>query len=213
VRADLEYARRSLEALQVRAPSDGVVSILPNYRASSPMGSAQEFRAGDRAWPGAAILELPDLSSVHVAARLDESDRGRLSEGQEATVRVDAIPDREYRAAVTDLSVLARVDFSTWPPVKQFDLLMTFEDADDRLRPGMSASARIVVGRLSEMHLVPPQAVFVVDGRAVVYRFDGRSFVETPVDVLERSKEQAAIQGPVEAGDRVALVKPETEEP
>ena len=119
VRADLERAQRALAALQVKAPSDGVVSILPNYRASSPMGAAQEFRAGDRAWPGASVLELPDLSSVHLAARLDESDRGRLQQGQRATIRVDAIPDHDYQAEVTDLSVLARVDFSSWPPVKE----------------------------------------------------------------------------------------------
>jgi hypothetical protein len=36
------------------------------------------------AWPGAAIVELPDLSSVHLEARLDESDRGRLKASQEA---------------------------------------------------------------------------------------------------------------------------------
>jgi RND family efflux transporter MFP subunit len=209
VRVDLDHARRSFEALEVKAPADGVVSLLPNYRASSPMGSAQEFRTGDRAWPGAAILELPDLSSVHFSARLDESDRGRLSEGQEASIRIDAIPDREFQASVTDLSVLARIDFSTWPPVKQFDLLMTFEDPDDRLRPGMTASARIVVGRMPEMHLVPPQSVFIVDGRAVVYRFERRSFVETPVEVVKRSKDQAAVRGAVEAGDRVSLVRPE----
>ena len=51
---------------------------------------------------------------------------------------------------MTDLSVLARVDFSSWPPVKNFDLKLTFKDADARLRPGMSAMARIVVGRLHD---------------------------------------------------------------
>lgn len=211
VRADLDRARRSFEALQVKAPADGVVSILPNFRASSPMGSAQEFRAGDRAWAGAAILELPDLSSVHLLARLDEADRGHLQQDQPGTIKVDAIPDHEYQAQVTDLSVLARVDFSSWPPVKQFDLLLTFKDADARIRPGMSATARIVVGRLPEMLLVPPQAVFLVDGRAVVYRLEGRGFVATPVQVIKRSKEQAAIKGPIRTGDLVALTRPETQ--
>ncbi len=211
VRADLERAERALTALQVKAPADGVVSILPNYRASSPMGAAQEFRAGDRAWPGASVLELPDLSSVHLAARLDESDRGRLQQGQRATIRVDAIPDHDYQAEVTDLSVLARVDFSSWPPVKNFDLKLTFKDADARLRPGMSAMARVVVGRLPDMYLVSPQAVFLVDGRAVVYRLDRRMFVATPVEVVKRSKEQVAIKGAIRAGDRVALTRPDAE--
>jgi multidrug resistance efflux pump len=211
VEADLERARRSLAALQVQAPSEGVVSILPNYRASSPMGSAQEFRTGDRAWAGAPILELPDLSSVHLNARLDESDRGHLQAGQDATIKIDAIPERDYHASVTDVSVLARIDFSTWPPVKQFDLRLTFKDADAKIRPGMSAMAKVVVGRLPDMYLVPPQAVFLVDGRTLVYRLDGRKFVATPVEVVKRSKEQAAIKGPIGVGMRVALTKPETE--
>jgi RND family efflux transporter MFP subunit len=209
VRVDLERAEKSLAALEVRAPADGVVSILPNYRASSPMGSPQEFRAGDRAWAGAQVLELPDLTSVHLSARLEESDRGRLQQGQHATVRVDAIPDREYQADVTDLSVLARVDFSSgWPPMKNFDLTLTFRDADNRLRPGMSAMARIAAGRLPDMLLVPSQAVFLVDGRAIVYRLDRRSFVATPVEVVKRSKEQAAVKGPLRDGDRVATTRP-----
>ncbi len=53
-----------------------VLHELPSERAvGRPAG---EFREGDRAWPGATIMELPDLSSVHLEARLDEADRGRL---------------------------------------------------------------------------------------------------------------------------------------
>jgi HlyD family secretion protein len=211
VTADLERAQRSLAALEVQAPSDGVVSLLPNFRASSPMGAAQEFRTGDRAWAGAQILELPDLSSIHLNARLDESDRGHLQAGQDATIKIDAIPDHDYHASVTDVSVLARVDFSTWPPVKQFDLRLTFKDADAKIRPGMSATAKVIVGRMAEMYLVPPQAVFFVDGRTLVYRLEGREFVATPVEVVKRSKEQAAIKGPVGVGMRVALVRPDAD--
>ena len=210
VRADLARAEHALEALEVKAPADGVVSILPNYRASSPMAAAQEFRAGDRAWAGAQVLELPDLTEVHLEARLDESDRGRLQVGQRSTVRVDAIPDHEYAADVTDLSVLARVDFSSgWPPQKNFDLRLTFRDADKRLRPGMSALARIAVGRLSDMLLVPSKAVFLVDGRALVYRLQRGEFAAVPVDVVKRNKDQAAVKGPLRPGDRIALTRPE----
>ena len=87
------------------------------------MGNRQDFREGDRAWPGAAIVELPDLSSVHLTARLDEADRGRVEVGQAATVHLDAVPDRLYDSKVSKISMLARVDFSTsWPPTRDFDL-------------------------------------------------------------------------------------------
>ena len=87
------------------------------------MGAAPEFRQGDRAWAGAAILELPDLSSVHLLARLDESDRSRLKAGQAAAVRIEAVPGNDFKARIDSISMLARVDYQgTWPPPRNFDL-------------------------------------------------------------------------------------------
>jgi HlyD family secretion protein len=212
IQADIAQAERALASLQVVAPADGTVSILPNYRTSSPMGPSQEFRAGDRAWPGAQILELPDLTSVHLTSRIDESDRGQLKTGQTATVRVDAVPDREYQASVSHISVLARVDFSSgWPPSKNFDLKLALTDADVRLRPGMSAVARIAVGRIPDMILVPATAVFPAEGRLVVYRRGRRQFDEVAVEVVRRGREQVAVRGDIKPGDHVALVKPPAE--
>ena len=82
---DLERAQQGLAALVIKAPTAGVVNIMPNYRSGSMFGGEVEFREGDRAWAGAQVVELPDLSSIHLEARLDESDRGRLKVGQAAT--------------------------------------------------------------------------------------------------------------------------------
>ncbi len=210
--ADLERVNRSLSALQMIAPADGTVNILPNYRTSSPMAQAQEFRTGDRVPPMAPILELPDLTSVYLTARIDETDRGQLKSGLEATVRADAIPDREYVANVSDVSVLARVDFNSgWPPAKMFDLRLTFKDFDARLRPGMSAVARIPVGKLPNVLLVPAQAVLTLDGRPVVYVKRGGDFVPVDAQVIRRGRDQVALAGGVEVGEQVALVDPTAE--
>lgn len=212
VTADLTRATNALAALQMVAPADGTVNILPNFRTASPMAQAQEYRAGDRTPPMSQILELPDLTSVFLTARIDEADRGLLQNGLEATVRADAIPDREYIATVNDVSVLARVDFNSgWPPAKMFDLRLSFKDFDARLRPGMSAVARIPVGRLPNVLLVPAAAVFTVEGRPVVYIERRGDYVATDVQVIRRGRDQVALAGGVEAGDRVALTQPGAE--
>lgn len=209
VQADLDRANKSLGALEMIAPADGTVNILPNFRSATPMGGAQEFRPGDRTFPMAQVLELPDLTSVHLTARIDEADRGQLKPGLVATIRADAVPDREYTATITDVSVLARVDFNSgWPPAKMFDLKLTFSDVDNRLRPGMSAVARIPVGELKDVLLVPAEAVFNEGGRTVVYVARGRTYVPTRVQVIRRGREQVALSGGVAAGDRVTLVSP-----
>lgn len=209
IKADLERAEKAATALVATAPVDGTVNILPNYRSASMMGMPAEYRPGDKTYAGAPVLELPDLSSVFLVARLDEADRGRLRAGQDATIRADAVADREYKATLTDISLLARVDFSGgWPPTKQFDMQITFTNPDARLRPGMSAVARIGVGQIPDVIIVPAKAIFMDAGRPSVYRFNGREFVAVPVEVLRRDREQAAVKGALEHGDRIALVSP-----
>jgi HlyD family secretion protein len=209
IQADIDLAARGLASLQVKAPADGTVNILPNYRTSNGMGPSQEFKPGDRAWAGAQILELPDLSSVHLTSHIDESDRGQLKAGQTATVRVDAVPDRSYQGTISDISVLARVDFSSgWPPAKNFDLNMAIDDADARLRPGMSGVARIAVGKIPDQLLLPSGAIFPSEGRLIVYRRAGSGFDEVPVEIVRRGREQVAVKAALKAGDHVALVAP-----
>ncbi len=203
VQADLDAAVDAAGALRIVAPTDGTVHIMPNYRAAVSMGgmsSPPEYRAGDRTYAGASIMELPDLSSVFLVARIDEADRGQLVDGQAASIRVDAVADRDYRAIVSDISLLARVDFTGgWPPPKQFDLKLSFTDADDRLQTGMSAVARIEVGKIADVLLVPAAAVHVADGLTVVHVVTRSGVVAVPVDVIRRGRDEAAIAGEVAA--------------
>jgi HlyD family secretion protein len=209
---DLQRAERGLQSLQVKAPAAGMVNILPNFRSGSMFGGQQEFQEGDRAWPGAAILELPDLSSVHLEARLDESDRGRLKPQQDATVRIEAIPGAEFKARLDSISVLAKVDFTSgWPPAKNFDLNLVFLDIDPRMRPGMTAVARIATERVPDVVLVPSEAIFQRNGAPVVYKLAGSKFVETSVAITKRGKEQAIIESGVAPGDRIATRRPTPE--
>ena len=209
MRADLERAERSLAALQLKAPAPGVVNLMPNFRAGGPFGGEQEFREGDRAWSGANIVELPDTSTLYVATRLDEADRGRTRVTQKATLKVDAVPDREFAARVEDISVLARVDFSSgWPPPRNFDLKLAIDQRDPRLRPGMSATARVAVGTLPNVLLVPPEAIFVAEGKPVVYRWSRSRFEPVVVNVMRRGRDQVALASGVAPGEKVALRKP-----
>jgi HlyD family secretion protein len=209
---DLQRAERGLQNLELKAPAAGMVNVLPNFRSGSMFGGQQEFQEGDRAWAGAAILELPDLSSVHLEARLDESDRGRLQPQQDATVRIEAIPGKDFKARLDSISVLAKVDFSSgWPPAKRFDLNLVFLDVDAKMRPGMTAVARIATQRVADVVLVPSETIFQRDGAPIVYKLERSIFVETPITVRKRGKEQAIVDSGVTPGDRIASRRPQPE--
>jgi HlyD family secretion protein len=207
---DVDRTNASIEALILKAPADGIVNVLENPRSGGPFGGGVEFREGDRAWPGASILELPDLSTIRLEARLDESDRGRLKVGQVAAVKIEAVPGKDFTAKVNLISVLARVDFSSgWPPVRNFDLGLVLDERDPRIRPGMTATARIAADRMPNMTLVPAEAIFQKDGRPIVYKLNGSKFDEQTIEIVRRGREQAAVSAGVAVGDKLAARRPE----
>ena len=210
---DVDRTQASIDALHLLAPADGTVNILENPRSGGPFGGGGvEFREGDRAWAGASILELPDLSSIHLEARLDESDRGRLKVGQTASVKIEAVPGKDLSARVDLISVLARVDFSSgWPPVRNFDLGLILDEKDTRIRPGMTATARIAADRLPNVTLVPAEAIFQKDGHPIVYLLNGSKFDEQQIEIVRRGREQAAVSAGVNPGDKLAARRPEPE--
>jgi HlyD family secretion protein len=209
---DMAKARRQLDALRITAPVDGFITLLPNFRAGN-FDSPPPFREGDRAWAGASIAEVPDLSTLYASARVDEVERGRLSLNQPATVRLEALPDRQLAGHVSAISALAKADFSTWPPPRNFDVSIAVDDRDPRVRPGMTASIRVAVETLHDVLLVPVRAIFSKDGESVVYVLGRGAPERRVVDVGRRNQEQAVILHGLAAGDRVALSDPTVEAP
>lgn len=167
------------------------------------------FKAGDRAWEGAAIAELPDLSTMEISGRIDETQRGRVQVGQTATIKVDAIPDKEFTAKVASISEIASMDFSGgWPFPRNFTIKFTLANSDTRLRPGMSANARIAVDKVPSGIIIPAEAMFRKSGQSVAYVIRGSKFEERPIEVARRSGDQLLIAKGLQAGERVALRDP-----
>ena len=212
-RYDVADSERIVANLTMRAPAEGTVSLLPNTRAGAAFSrSAPEFKRGDRAWFGAAIAELPDLRTVQMNCRLDEVDRAKVQAGSGATVHADAISDRDFHGTIKEISAMAKPDFTTWPPVRNFDVVITLSDTDTRLRPGMNGSARLAVDQLRDVLIVPAPAVFQSGGASVVYlAARGGGFERRPVTIVRRNRDQAVVTGVAE-GQRIALKEPDVEE-
>jgi HlyD family secretion protein len=205
-RFDVEQAERQLGGLQIVAPVDGVVAIMPNWRSCCP---PPDFKPGDRAWPGQIIAEVPDLSTLRVTARLEEAQRGRMQPGQRVVVRADAVPDKEMVGKIGDISALARVDFSNWPPQRNFDMVVQIDQIDPRLRPGMNTTVRVATDRLPDAVLIPARALFEKAGRSVAYVQQPRGgWEERLVQIARRGQEQLVVREGVQPGERVALKDP-----
>ena len=197
---------RSLASLALRAPLDGVVALQNHWQ---PQGGPTPFKPGDRAWPGAAIAELPDPSTLKISARIEEAERGQLKVGQTGTVRVEAVPDGSFEGRIDTISPTASLDFNAgWPVPRNFTLEVGLENGDARLAPGMGAVVRVAVDRVADGIVIPSSAIFRKAGRTVAYLRRGSKFEETTVEVLRRSGDEALIGKGLQPGEQLALKDP-----
>jgi len=207
---DLEQSKGYLNLMQIKAPIDGIVNLKPNFRAQGSFGQATPpFKEGDNAWTGAEICEIPDLSQMYVDLKLEEVDRGKLKLGQQVKVRVDAIPDKEFTAEMDWISPIAALVFKGGAtPEKTFPARATLKNLDDRLRPGMSSTAEVIIERDPGVLLIPSRASFAHNGKPAVYIQSGKDFKIKQIQVGKQNDEDVIVGGGLNEGDVVALENP-----
>ena len=207
---DLKTAQDYLGMMQLRAPNDGIVNLLPNFRSQGSFGqSTPPFKEGDNVWTGAAIAEIPDLSEMYVDLKLEEVDRGKLQLGQAVRIRVDAIPDKEFSATLDWISPIAALIFKGGStPEKTFPARATIAKLDPRLRPGMSASTEIIIEREPNSLLIPTRASFAKDGKPAVFQQVGKAFVVRHIELGKQNDDECVVTGGLKEGDVVALENP-----
>lgn len=196
---DVDEAERNLKALTIRAPVDGLFTVQTTWRGSSE----GEFREGDKPWSGAIIAELPDPSRTYVLARVDETDRGRLATRMSAIVTSDSLPGVEIPAHLTSFSTLARPDYSSWPPPRNFDVMIDLDTPDPRLKPGMTTAVRVAIDKLPNTLLIPSRALIQLDSQSVVFVVTPQGVERRPVTVSRRGQKDVAISKGLQAGERV----------
>jgi RND family efflux transporter MFP subunit len=191
--------------MSLHAPSAGTISLLQHWGGSGMI----TYRNGDRAWPGAAIAELPDAASLRVTARVDETERGRLAANQPVNVQLNSIPDRQFTGRIDKISAIASLDFSSgWPINRNFMLEIALDQTDARFKPGITGDITVVVDKVPNAIIIPAQALFQKSGDNVVYVWRGGEFEERSVDVGRRSGDKIMLAKGVKSGEQVALRDP-----
>ena len=144
-----DIALQRLEDATVTAPVTGTV-IEKTVSLGQVITSATSSASG-----GTTILKMADLGQVRMRALFNETDIGSVQPGQDATVTVDAYPDRPFRGRVEKIEPQAVVQQS----VTMFPVLVTLANRDGLLKPGMTGEASVLVDRRDAVLAVPNDAV------------------------------------------------------
>jgi len=144
--ADLKLAEVNLGKARIVSPIDGVVLT----------------RAADPGQTVASSLSAPvlftiagDLRKMELQVAVDEADVGQVEEGQKAAFNVDAYPEKSFPASIETV----RFASETTSNVVTYKAILTVDNADLLLRPGMTATADITVQSVDDALLIPNAAL------------------------------------------------------
>ncbi|HEX8848186.1 MAG TPA: efflux RND transporter periplasmic adaptor subunit [Gemmatimonadaceae bacterium] len=159
-RTNADLARQRLEDATVRAPVAGTIITKPVSQ-GTVITSATSGPSG-----GTTIVQMADLNKVRMRALVNETDVGNVKPGQVATVTVDAFPDRRFQGVVEKVEPQAVVQQS----VTMFPVLISLENREGSLLPGMNGNVTMVVAQKNNVLAVPADAVRAMKDLAVSAR-------------------------------------------
>ncbi|MEJ5301633.1 MAG: efflux RND transporter periplasmic adaptor subunit [Thermodesulforhabdaceae bacterium] len=158
--ADLASARAAVS--QAKATIQSIETDLSKSVIRSPINGVVLNRKVEPGQTVAASLQAPelfilaeDLTKMDLHVNVDEADVSKVKEGQEATFTVDAYPQRIFKAVVKQV----RYASTTVSGVVTYEAILDVNNEDLALRPGMTATARIVVQEVKNSLVIPAAAL------------------------------------------------------
>lgn len=208
----MDQAQQNLDHMRVTAPMDGLISIQKNQMASGGIYftgmSLPDYRPGDQVYPGNAIAQILDPAGLNLRAKVAEEERENVKAGEAVEVRFDALPDEVFHGVVKAVGGMSMQSiFGNSDSSHGFDVTIDLTSRDARLRPGLTAQLTFLGDRKASVLYVPRLALFMKDGKRVVYVGKGGSYQQREVKIQYENESRAAILG-LQQGDEVALVDP-----
>jgi HlyD family secretion protein len=165
--ATIQQRQASLDAAQVNLDYTNIVSPVDGTVVSRNVTMGQTVAASFQT--PTLFLIATDLTRMEVDANVSESDIGGIKLGNKATFTVDAYAKRTFEGTVSQV----RQSPQTVQNVVTYDIVISVDNTDLTLMPGMTAASRIVIDQRNDVIRVPNQALrYVPKGLAGAIKSD-----------------------------------------
>lgn len=207
MRQDYAKAKKDRDALEIKAPTDGVV----HYGDPEVPWRRTEIAVGGTVHQGMVLMTIPDLGELQASVNIPEADIHAVATGQTAIVTMDALTGKTFGGVVTRVAEVANQN-ARWmgSGVKEFTVEIQIKGSPE-MKPGYSCKAEIVTGTIPDAIQVPVPAVFQEGEEYFVYMAGRMRDRRRPVKPGPASAEFVQILEGLEPGEKVYLSKPEEE--
>lgn len=188
-----EEAKVKLSYAFVYAPISGVVSQVTTQQGETVVAGLN----------APTFITVIDLSKLQVECYVDETDIGKIKEGQKATFTVDAYPGKVFKAEVRTIYPGAIIKNN----VVFYDVVLDILDPyENILRPEMTAQVTIIAGKKENVLVVPSRAVKIdPQGNYYVMVKKGDKWEKRVIKIGWESQGKTEVVSGLKEGEEVGL--------
>lgn len=203
-RAELKRMRDDLSKTMIYAPISATVSRINKEVGEIALGS--QFQED-------VILVLSNLSGMEALVEVDENDIVSIALGDSATIEVDALPGVSLMGTVTEIANSAKISGENTSEQKtEFEVKVSIDDPNMRLRPGMTATAEITVETKQNVIAIPIQSVAVrtldqLGGDATRFKPDNDGFVPIAFVVSDGKVSAVPVKAGIQSESHIEIVE------
>ena len=188
----LSIAQSRLDSPRIEAPFDGTVTALP-------------AQVGDVVQAGAQAVQLDNLSKLYLDVPISEVDIAQVAMGQPVRLVFDAYYNDTFTGEVTEIAPVG----TAVQGVVEYTVRIDLEDADGRIRTGMTAAVNILVEEKEDILVVPNDAIVLRDGQEYVFVKRNGTYVDVPVTLGAYSDDYSeVIEAEIAEGELILLNPP-----
>ena len=201
--ARLQQKEVERNELEIRAPFPGLITTRYSVPGAFVTPTTMASTSPNGGSTSSSIVELSQ--GLEAIAKVPESDIGRIQEGQVATIRVDAFPDKRFQAKVKEISPRAIKSNN----VTSFEVTLLIIEEHERLRIGMTADIEFQTGATNIGILIPTVAIVTKKGEPGVLIVGKNSQPEfREVELGKSSGSKTEIISGINQGDPVFINLP-----
>ena len=175
--ANLETARYDLNKVRLVSPITGIVT-------KRNIEEGETVVIGTMNNAGTVLLTIADMSVIEAEVEVDETDIPFVALGQPANIKIDAFPDKVFKAKVTEVGNSPIATAGATTRATNFKVVVTLIDTVPDVRPGFTCTAEVTTATRQKAVAVPIQATTV---REMVVDAAG-TMVREPVDPTASSR-------------------------
>ena len=144
---------------------------------------------------------------MQVSVEVPEVDYKRINNDQKVEIKIESVTNLETTGKIIRKS-LATKNRDEKSAIKSYEVIISVDSCDSGMKPGLSASCRIIINEVKDTIVVPSSAIFAKDSTKIVYVSKDHKFIPVPIETSISNSSESIVSKGLIGNETIALMEP-----